>query len=233
MPRHNTDMDSRPVISDQAAPDRRLPGLVRRHQAAPYTRPIAEHTRAAMAWLAPRLVDGCGFILDSGCGTGESTRLLAAQFPHLTVVGADRSAHRLGRGGWCEPGVQEGNVVLMRANLVDLWRLLQQQRLFPQRHYLLYPNPYPKPGQIGRRWHGHPVFPVLIALGGRIELRSNWEIYVREFAQAVELLTSVEAPIVQIRPDHALSAFERKYLQSQHQLFQVVADLRSRGDSHR
>ena len=52
-------------------------------------------------------------------------------------------------------------------------------------HYLLYPNPYPKAKQMKSRWYGHPSFPLILQLGGDILVRSNWETYLNEFAQAV------------------------------------------------
>ncbi len=33
----------------------------------------------------------------------------------------------------------------------------------------------------------HPIFPTLLALGNTIELRTNWEIYAREFAEAARI----------------------------------------------
>ena len=49
------------------------------------------------------------------------------------------------------------------------------------RHYVLYPNPWPKIGHLARRWHGHAVFPDLLALGGVFECRSNWRIYIEKW----------------------------------------------------
>lgn len=37
-----------------------------------------------------------------------------------------------------------------------------------------------------RRWHGHPVFPILVALGGQIEVRASWEGYLKEFRVAYQ-----------------------------------------------
>ncbi|RYH21074.1 hypothetical protein EON65_21570 [archaeon] len=34
-------------------------------------------------------------VLDSGCGKGMSTEMLARKFPHMPVIGIDRSLHRL------------------------------------------------------------------------------------------------------------------------------------------
>lgn len=38
-------------------------------------------------------------VLDSGCGTGRSSVWLAETYPHLPVIGIDRSAVRLSKGG--------------------------------------------------------------------------------------------------------------------------------------
>ena len=52
----------------------------------------------------------------------------------------------------------------------------------------LYPNPWPKKKHLGRRWHGAPVFPALVKLGGELEMRSNWQTYLDEFALALACL---------------------------------------------
>lgn len=87
------------------------------------------------------------------------------------------------------------NVVWIRAELVDFWRLmLEHQDTHPwnlETHYLLYPNPYPKTKRLKSRWYAHPSFPLLLQLGGDIVIRSNWEIYLEEFAQAVLIADQV------------------------------------------
>lgn len=170
-------------------------------------------------------------VLDSGCGTGRSSALLARSYPHLPVIGIDRSAVRLSKGGGgrrdrqpdgSRPHTQAerrgddkeedingdvdngnvplarggrggrrreplpGNLLLLRADLVDLWILASRDSAWQVReHSILYPNPYPKRSQLRSRWHGHSVFPVLLGLGGRITLRSNWKSYLDEFCLAV------------------------------------------------
>lgn len=37
---------------------------------------------------------------------------------------------------------------------------------------------------VQRRIHGHPIFPILVALGGRVEVRASWAGYLVEFRQA-------------------------------------------------
>ena len=46
------------------------------------------------------------------------------------------------------------------------------------RHQLLYLNPYPKPGQRGKRWAGHPALPVAVQLGRALEVRCHWLPYI-------------------------------------------------------
>ena len=90
-------------------------------------------------------------------------------------------------------------------------------------HFLLYPNPWPKPGHLRRRIHGHPAFPLLVALGGRIELRSNWQLYVEEFGLAMSL-SGRPGAICRIDAVSPLTLFERKYRDSGHALWSFVTD---------
>ncbi len=94
-----------------------------------------------------------------------------------------------------------------------------------QRHYLLYPNPWPKSAHLKRRWHGHPVFPHLLALGGELEARSNWRLYLEELAAALALagITASVTPVADT--EETLTDFEEKYRLSGHQLWRLSATL--------
>jgi hypothetical protein len=112
------------------------------------------------------------------------------------------------------------------AELSSFWRLLQAAEWPVSHQYLLYPNPWPKPGQLQRRWHGHPVFPTLLATGGWLELRSNWPVYVDEFSLALQTLGEAPGAVQTLTPDpDALTPFERKYTASGHTLWQVLCNL--------
>ena len=132
----------------------------------------------------------------------------------------DKSAVRLARA----PKLPE-NARIVRAELSDFWRLAHAAAWRVRHHYLLYPNPWPKPAHLQRRWHGHPVFPQLLALGGRLELRSNFGLYVEEFSRALKLAGVVDVKVVSFPVEHAISPFERKYARSGHELFQLTAQL--------
>ena len=92
-------------------------------------------------------------------------------------------------------------------------------------HYLLYPNPWPKTDQLARRWHGHAVFPAVVALGGRFECRSNWRIYIDECAAALSMLTGASVAAEAYMPSNSITPFEQKYLASGHSLWRCVLDI--------
>lgn len=214
---------SRTVKSSQKAVHSRLDGLLSKHTSKPWHQPFHAPSVAAFR-AAEKLLDGRfeRIILDSGCGTGESTRVIAAAAPDSIVIGVDKSAARLSRTGADGAPRREGNIVWVRADLSTFWRLALQGGWRLERHYLLYPNPWPKPGQLQRRWHAHPVFPDMLRLGGRLEMRCNWGLYAAEFAHALNVLLGVH-----VRPgsppDHPfMSPFERKYRESGHRLYSVV-----------
>lgn len=215
---------STPVYSNQKGPHPDLERQVRRALSSAWQRPFSEHARRAfdesMKWRAR--YSHCPLILDSGCGVGLSTRQLAEAFPESVVIGVDRSADRLSR----EHGRLPDNALLVRADLVDFWRLVRQEKVSVSQHYLLYPNPYPKASQLKYRWQGHPVLPDLLALGGRLEMRTNWDIYAQEFALAVGWARREVYRAEPFDPgNHYLTHFERKYSQSGHDLWRVVAEL--------
>ena len=160
-------------------------------------------------------------VLDSGCGTGWSAARIAERFPDCSVLGIDQSAARLWR--FPDPGLS--NMKRIRARVEDIWRLLLADGIRPARHFLLYPNPWPKAAHLKRRWHGHPVFPELLALGGALELRTNWRIYADEFRLAAGIC-GIDAPqVVSFSVSSPSTPFERKYAASGHRLYRLCLNL--------
>ena len=216
------------VRSTQTGLHPRLVSLVRKHMAAEWRQPLHAPTVDAFAALAAAGVDpGKKIILDSGCGTGESTRQIAKVNPDCLVIGVDKSAARLKKlpdRHFSHNGFlyREGNAIWLRAELASFWRLALQAGWRLYRHYLLYPNPWPKPGQVLRRWHAHPVFPTLLQLGGRLELRCNWEIYALEFAAAVEMAGCGDVQLAEGVDSCITTPFENKYRNSGQTLYCVV-----------
>jgi tRNA (guanine-N7-)-methyltransferase len=218
--------NSRFIASAQEGPHRDLEERLRRHLAHPFRKPILDYNRAAFAGALAardRWRKDAPLILDAGCGVGLSTLNIAAACPESFVVGVDQSADRLGRG---KALPLPANALLIRADLVDFWRLLAESGVHLARHYVLYPNPWPKIGHLVRRWHGHAVFPVWLELGGEFECRSNWRIYIEEMAQALTLLSGQPVRTEPFATDDPLTPFEKKYLASGHELWRCRVNLR-------
>ena len=239
---------ARAVTTNQTDIYDKLEEVVRKYASTEYLRPIADHTRIAFA-EAEKFIEGFygdsgrdevagrtsratyKVILDSGCGTGESTLNIALAHPGIPVIGIDKSVARLTKNG---AGLNKGlngaapqNAFLVRAELLDFWRLalgkVKAGQWHIPYHALYYPNPWPKQSEATRRFHLHPIFPTLLQLGDAIELRTNWEIYAREFAEAARIATpdcsiSHEA----FDPKRPITAFERKYKEARQQLWRVT-----------
>lgn len=215
------------VFSQQDGIHPQLEELVIKNANSNFYRPISKHMQQLFADLEKRVaIDGRKIILDSGCGVGESSVKLAAKYRQHLVIGFDKSEHRLHKNphfsGLIEVGGKYNNLLLLRAECVDFWRMAKRANWQLEHHYILYPNPWPKKQHLKRRWHGHPVFAQMLALCPKITLRSNWLIYLQEFAHALWLL-EIDSKIELLEHDgDFISPFERKYAASAHNLYQLT-----------
>ena len=207
--------------------------LVERHVAQHATylakRPIAKHTEAAFQTAAEFARSrATPLIIDAGCGTGRSTLKLAERYPDRTVIGVDRSEARLSRSNEVP-----ANALLLRAELGDFWRLLNDSELTVEETYLLYPNPYPKTKMLKQRFQGHASLPSLLhACGRRLTIRASWRTYLEEFRVACR-----RAGELGIRPDlvskgpyelsdlhDPLTLFERKYANAGVPVYELILE---------
>jgi tRNA G46 methylase TrmB len=88
-------------------------------------------------------------------------------------------------------------------------------------NFLLFPNPWPKKQHFKRRFHGHPIFPVLLSVSSSLEIRSNWRLYLEEFALAVHLITNLSVNPRIYTPERFLTPFEEKYHKSGQFLYRL------------
>ncbi|WP_448549074.1 tRNA (guanine(46)-N(7))-methyltransferase TrmB [Thalassotalea fusca] len=206
--------DSKAIVTNQTGIHDNLESIVNKHLAHPSQKPYQEHTVAAFEEVNAKVNAHNGpIILDSCCGVGQSTRLIAKQHPDALVIGVDKSAHRINRNVEevaAEDGKPVENYVLVRADLNDFYRLVVQHQWQVAKHYILYPNPWPKSKHIRRRWHGSAVFPEIIQVGQAIILRSNWRLYLEEFQFAAQL-TGLHGSITEVEGSAPLTPFEAKY----------------------
>ena len=116
------------------------------------------------------------------------------------------------------------NYLLVRADADDFWRLALDAGWRLQYHYIYYPNPWPKSGHLQRRIHGSPLFPTLLGLGGKLQVRSNWQMYLEELGMALAY-AGITAVIAKLNCEHSETLFEKKYKNSGQTLWQIHATL--------
>ncbi|WP_240554920.1 tRNA (guanine(46)-N(7))-methyltransferase TrmB [Oceanicoccus sagamiensis] len=217
--------NSRIITSNQAGIHDSLEPVVRRHLNSRFRRPYPDYSLEVFEQAEQRASQYQGnLILDSYCGVGESTVNLARQYPEALVIGIDKSVVRLAKHDehYRQSGVD--NYLLLRADVDDFWRLAVDANWQLARHCVFYPNPWPKSSQLKRRVHGSPLFPSLLALKGEVELRSNWPVYVQEFAAALEI-AGFSAKSKPFTPEPVITPFERKYGESGQVLWRCICDL--------
>ena len=197
-----------------------------RHLRSPFKKPIQDHNREAFEQAAELVAQWQGpVILDSCCGVGESTAWLAQEHPDALVIGVDKSAHRLQRHANYQTSAQGQRYLVVRADLQDFWRLAVEQHWQLEKHYILYPNPWPKAAHLSRRWHGSPVWPYVLGLGGELVMRSNWVTYLTEVASSLALVNCAANLQPLLAKHDPITPFERKYQRSGQQLWQLTANL--------
>lgn len=216
-------MPSRLPTSAQSEPHRQLAKKLERHLACAWLQPIHSHTQAAFDRLDAIISqDPRDIVLDSGCGTGWASGRLAELYPDHRIIGVDRSEDRLRRA----PSMPD-HVHLVRAELSDFWRLAVEAQWPITDHFVLYPNPYPKAMHLKKRWHGHPIWPTLLNVAQRLIMRTNATVYAQEWRQALQWSGQAKIEAHELRPREVLaspiSAFEKKYAESRHPLFEVIS----------
>lgn len=213
------DWNSRCIADAQREVNENLHTVVNKHRTTTFLKPIQPHNRVAFERIQQKIQehDKQRLILDSCCGTGLSSMKLAAMNPDAFVIGIDQSMVRLSKSTEADLD----NLHYERANCEDVWRLLMSAGVCFDEHYILYPNPYPKPAHLKRRWHGHPVFPTLIGLSKKLTLRSNWRLYLEEFNLAWHLMEQPMGVIDQLKIVEPLTLFERKYWHSAQALYEL------------
>ncbi|MEW9798878.1 tRNA (guanine(46)-N(7))-methyltransferase TrmB [Alteromonas sp. CYL-A6] len=212
--------NSRAISTNQQGVHDKLDELVKRYQSSATRRPVSQHTQAAFDEVNDWLHGFDGpVVLDSCCGVGESTAKLAVKYPHARVIGIDKSEARLDKHATYASDADNYRVI--RADVNDFWRLVAQSQWQVEKHYLLYPNPYPKSSQVQKRWHASDAMPALMATSNAFEVRSNWLVYVMEFAQAARHYGLASA-LREVDTAHTFTPFERKYTQSGQTCWQLT-----------
>ncbi|MGJ8681017.1 tRNA (guanine(46)-N(7))-methyltransferase TrmB [Paraglaciecola sp.] len=214
---------ARSISTNQIGIHPNLEKVVTRHLNSTSQKPFSEHTQSAFSQSMEWLDNWQGqFILDSCCGVGESTANIARNHPDAKIIGIDKSAVRTDKHQSYAENLD--NYIIVRADLNDFLRLLVLEKIKLDKHYLLYPNPYPKSAHLQRRWYATSALTDILKLGGKLEVRSNWQLYIQEFSEALKL-ANIKNQVNEYTSEPAITPFERKYWLSGQKSWQLLADL--------
>lgn len=244
--------NSRSVSTNQPGISDKLEGLVLKHLTTENKKPVQAHTQDAFERVERWRTQSSSkaIILDSCCGVGESTWRLAHQYPKHLVIGVDKSAVRIKKHGTQQQFFEasddntattpeaasnpqlpqntlfsaHNNYCVVRADVIDFWRLVAQNHWPVAQHYIFYPNPYPKASQVQKRWHATASFKDIINIGGNLTVRSNWKIYIQEFAKALQVAEHSPS-VTAVEHIEPFTPFERKYWNSGQRSWQVNCQL--------
>ena len=186
----------------------------------PFKKPISESSKVLFNKIC---VSAKPFqnkiILDACCGVGLSSYTLATENPDVLVVGVDKSLDRIERNNNFKKKLPT-NVLIERGNIMDLWYLLANTKeVEVVKHYLLYPNPYPKSKHLKLRWYGHFIFPYALRLSDHFEVRSNWKQYLEDFLYSAKAYNYDGSINIVKEVSEYLTMFERKYCLSGQDVF--------------
>lgn len=212
--------NTKEIVSNQITIHENLESVVKKHLDTSHQRPVENICEEIFDAIDKGVNQYKGkIILDSGCGTGLSTINLARLKPDYLHIGIDKSAFRLGK----EKKEIPENCIFVRSDLSDFWHILKLDNIKVYKNYILYPNPWPKKKHLLRRFHASPAFSYLLALGGKIELRTNWKIYLDEFAHALRIAGIEDIRTEELFIKTPLSLFEKKLHESGHRLYKLNA----------
>ncbi len=201
-----------------------LARVVRKYQHSHYQMSISDQQRQLFKNILPLLANKpC--MLDSGCGTAMSTTLLCQQYPDHFIIGIDKSAHRLNKHPYFSNNDTMAqiadNALLIQTNLIAFWLFASQSNLLFDKHFIFYPNPWPKAKHLARRFHGHPIFPHFNRISNSIEIRTNWLIYLEEMQLSLSIYD--RSSTIKLIPSNKppVSRFEKKYFQYHQPCYQL------------
>ncbi len=212
--------NSKVVKSLQDGVHENLEKKLKRYNLQNFTRPKRSFSdnnlNQIISWLG-----GDSFILDLGCGVGESSYDLSSKNPGVKVLGVDKSISRISRKN--EFKTENPNVLLIQDDMFDLIPLLYKElKNKVLSVFIFYPNPWPKKSQLQRRIHANPIAPFLFELSKSFVLRSNWKIYLDEFSKSYEFFKGTKSQTKKITNLKSfITPFEKKYYLSGQDIFEL------------
>ena len=200
----------------------KLKQRIRKNKERNFLYPVTEQTKIFCQYLYNIQTNkGFDIILDSCCGTGDSSFYLQKGLKKNEIlVAIDKSPFKLRKA---INKMRDKRIFFIRGNVLDLWSGLYLEKVSIKKHYLLYPNPWPKQKHMKKRWYAHAILPTMLKFTKELEVRTNWYTYATECLEALTYYEGLRTEINEIRPVHPISAFEKKYFFSSNKLYRVNA----------
>ncbi len=118
--------------------------------------------------------NGKGYTLELGCGNGDYTTALAAEYRDKNFIGVDRKGNRIWTGAKksLETGLKNGAFLITAIEAID--------RIFPagsvEEIWITFPDPYPRRSSMHKRLV-HPrfleLYSKILVPGGKINLKTD------------------------------------------------------------
>jgi len=209
------------IFSNQESIHKNLIHVCLKHIHSQYKRPLSKQQADSFEQMSALVKkQSRPLILDSGCGNANSSILLAQKYPEHLVIGIDKSIHRLKTASNRE--IIPQNCATFQIDYFDAWMQMSQANWKIDKHFIFYPNPWPKAEHLKRRIYAHPVFSSMLNLSPYLEIRSNWYTYLLEAALSIEVRMDRKLQIQRIGDEEPISAFENKYKKAKCPIFRLI-----------
>jgi tRNA G46 methylase TrmB len=167
--------------------------------------------------------------LEIGCGVGLHPLRYARENPGRTLIAIEHTVERF-RSFERRMARHSAlpNLVAVHADAVE-WVTHRVPLESIDRCFLLYPNPWPRPGDERRRWYAQPFFGRLLQSlkpESRVLLATNHRAYAERAALFFEQAWGLEVEPLRPVLGPGRTHFERKYLARGEPCFEVEASLR-------
>lgn len=175
--------------------------------------------------------------VDAGCGAGMHPLARAETHPHRTMLALEHTSTRFGAFAHHRAQTETrlgrplANLLAVQANAMAVITHALPAASVDQ-YFFLYPNPYPKTRDRGRRWYAMPFFARVVETlkpGGTITFATNEDWYAAECALFLRKAWGLEVTGPASVPTHQAprTHFEAKYRERGLPLFEVVARKKS------
>ena len=167
--------------------------------------------------------------IEIGCGVGLHPVEYAKKHPERSLIAIEHTREKFEKfTRRIASGEPLPNLTPVHANAIS-WISHLVPNNYVSRYFILYPNPYPKTRDLGKRWHAMPFMQHLLDTlkpGGTITLATNCGFYADEarvhFQECWGLKLDAVKELGSSHLEGARTHFERKYLERKEKCLDLV-----------